>query len=53
MLESFDRIPDVGDETTYFEGDTTVRFVVRSMEVRRIGQVEFWVSVEEPGDEKE
>ena len=53
LLESFDRIPDVGDETTYFEGDTTVRFVVRSMEVRRIGQVEFWVSVEEPGDEKE
>ena len=53
LLESFDRIPDVGDETTYFEGNTTVRFIVRSMEARRIGQVEFWVSIEEPDDEKE
>ena len=53
LLESFDRIPDVGGETTYFEGNTTVRFIVRSMEARRIGQVEFWVSVEEPDDEKE
>ncbi|MBS6940629.1 MAG: CBS domain-containing protein, partial [Slackia piriformis] len=48
LLESFDRIPDAGDETVYTEDNVTVRFVVRSMDARRIGQVEFWASVEEP-----
>lgn len=47
MLGAFDRIPEVGDETEYVEGNTTVRFVVRSMDARRIGQVEFWASVQE------
>lgn len=47
LLEAFDRIPAAGDETMYAEGNTTVRFIVRSMEARRIGQVEFWVSVSE------
>lgn len=46
LLESFDRIPDAGDETVYAEENVSVRFVVRSMDARRIGQVEFWVSVD-------
>lgn len=51
LLEAFDRIPAAGDETMYAEGNTTVRFIVRSMEARRIGQVEFWVSVSEPEED--
>lgn len=52
LLESFDRIPEAGDETTYAEGNVSVRFVVRSMDVRRIGQVEFWVTVDESEEEE-
>lgn len=52
LLESFDRIPEAGEETSYVEGAVTVRFVVRSMDARRIGQVEFWVSVEETAEEE-
>lgn len=53
LLEAFDRIPSVGDETAYTEDNTDVRFVVRSMDARRIGQVEFWVTVNEPEEEDE
>ncbi len=49
LLDEFDRIPKVGDETSYREHDTSVRFVVRSMEAHRILQIEFWVTrAEEP-----
>ncbi len=34
------------------EGNVSVRFVVRSMDVRRIGQVEFWVTVDESEEEE-
>lgn len=51
LLDVLDRIPDVGDEAHYEEGGTKVRFVVRSMDVRRINQVEFWVTrPEEDGE---
>ena len=35
---------DVLDEAQYVEDGTKVRFVVRSMDARRINQVEFWVT---------
>ena len=44
LLDVLDRIPDVGDEAQYVEDGTKVRFVVRSMDARRINQVEFWVT---------
>ena len=53
LLESFDRIPEVGDETVYAEGPVSVRLTVRSMDARRIGQVEFWVSVDESPSEEQ
>lgn len=51
LLDEFDRIPEAGDKTEYVNGATTVRFIVRSMDARRIGQVEFWVTVEEQEEE--
>ena len=50
LLDVLDRIPDVGDEANYEEDGTKVRFVVRSMDARRINQVEFWVTEAEPAD---
>ena len=44
VLDELDRIPNVGDEASYEEGGTSVRFVVRSMEGHRILQVEFWAT---------
>ena len=46
-----DRIPDVGDEANYEEDGTKVRFVVRSMDARRINQVEFRVTEAAPDDQ--
>lgn len=51
LLDQFDRIPKVGDETSYDEHDTSVRFVVRSMEAHRILQIEFWVTYAETHEE--
>lgn len=51
LLDVLDRIPDVGDEANYEEDGTKVRFVVRSMDARRINQVEFWVTEAEPADQ--
>ena len=51
LLDVLDRIPDVGDEANYEEDGTKVRFVVRSMDARRINQVEFWVTEAEPVDQ--
>ena len=51
LFELFDRIPEKGNETTYEHEGTTVKFIVRSMDGRRIGQVEFWVTVEKKDDE--
>ena len=47
LLEAFDRIPAVGDETAYTDGGTDVFFTVKSMDGRRIGQVELWVTRDE------
>lgn len=51
LLDVLDRIPDVGDEANYEEDGTKVRFVVRSMDARRINQVEFWVTEAAPDDQ--
>lgn len=51
LLDVLDRIPDVGDEANYEEDGTKVRFVVRSMDARRINQVEFWVTEATPDDQ--
>ena len=51
LLDVLDRIPDVGDEANYEEDGTKVRFVVRSMDARRINQVEFWVTEAVPDDQ--
>lgn len=47
LLEAFDRIPAEGDEIGYTENGTDVFFAVRSMDLRRIGQVELWVTKDE------
>ena len=51
LLDVLDRIPDVGDEANYEEDGIKVRFVVRSMDARRINQVEFWVTEATPDDQ--
>ncbi len=43
LLDLFDCIPRAGDEVTYRQGATEMRFVVRAMEGNRIVKVEAWV----------
>lgn len=54
LLELFDRIPQQGDRVQFVRDGKEVRFLVTSMDMRRIDDVEFWVKkLEEPeGGEK-
>ena len=51
LLDVLDRIPNVGDKATYVEDGVRVDFIIRSMDVRRINQVEFWVTRPKPADQ--
>jgi CBS domain containing-hemolysin-like protein len=49
LLELFDRIPRQGDRVQFVRDGKEVRFLVTSMDQRRIDDVEFWVrKLEEP-----
>ncbi len=44
LFDLFDCIPSAGDSVEYAQDDKVVRFVIRTMENHRVGQIEFWVS---------